>query len=743
MWRACVYCMQERGCVLLDDGEEEARETRGGEEANIAQAARPPPHHSPQSEQHHDDDDNQCIMDVRCACPVGTSLSSWFWMKFFVNECKQKLLLLFALLLLQFRKASPPPLSPWSPHTHHTASKKRAGRPVGIVPPLSSAHLPLFQPSHAQTNRKSGLPRWEPWSVASFTCAFYSTTNNNTPLPRPTPVAMADDDDDPYLAELLDLVNDDDVKPNGSSSTTTASAAAASSSSSSSSQSATKAKKPASSVLTSPRSYQTSDTHRETLKLLSQLSPAGANLPTAEDVQKAFRALYPPFQAPAPLVALDDDDDDDDEVSEINPSAATAGGGRAPPTHLEAVQEELEEHLDAMDLFALRDVIRIQVDAWHAGKRTALATVAAKERERKERKEEKEKETAKQRQKEEEKQQQEQQSKKRKKEVVEVEDEDEEEEEGKNQTSNSLSQSQLSQSQASQEDGDADGTNNNKKRKRGTGAVGGRATLPLMLPKSVGSSSTSRSFLVELDERDKAQDLTGDSGAVGRVHVEKKKGIILDLKGHQYLAHLRRCPTLLLVSVGEEEAKVEDVVENLCVLTHQHDQLEAMGGKVVSRAGEEGGEEGGEGGGGGDGSDYYRLSDESESEGSRKWKKKGGGGGDVGGGGGKKVVSKRSSGGGGVKKGKGGKGGKGGGGGASRKSAGSSSGAGKGKKAAASSKKQGPRKVSLRALKQQKKKKKSKKESDDDDSEDEEEEEEEEEESFREQDDDDDSDFSI
>jgi len=404
---------------------------------------------------------------------------------------------------------------------------------------------------------------------------------------------MADDDDDPYLAELLDLVNEHDAKPNGGSS---ASAAAVASSSTSSSQSASKAKRPASSILTSPGSYQASDTHRETLKLLSQLSPAGVNLPTAEDVQKAFRTLYPPFQAPPSIVALDDDDDDD--MEEVNPpsTVATAGGGggkgRAPPAHLEAVQEELEEHLDAMDLFALRDVIRTQVDVWHAGKRTALAAVAAKERERKERKEEKEKEAAKQKQKqqeEEQQQQQQQQNKKRKKEVVEVEDDVDEEDENKEQT-NGFSQSQLSQSQLSQEGGDND-TNNNKKRKRGTG-VGGRATLPLMLPKSVGSSSISRSFLVELDERDKAQDLTGDSGAVGRVHVEKKKGIILDLKGHQYLAHLRRCPTLLLVSVGEEEAKVEDVVENLCVLTHQHDQLEAMGGKVVSRAG---GGEGGEG----------------------------------------------------------------------------------------------------------------------------------------------------
>ena len=522
---------------------------------------------------------------------------------------------------------------------------------------------------------------------------------------------MADDDDDPYLAELLDLVKDDDVKPNGSSSSATAS----------SSQSATKAKKPASTVVSSPNQYQDSDTHRETLKLLLQLSPAGANLPTAEDVQKAFRTLYPPFQAPQPLVNLDDNDE---EVSEVSPSVASTvgtGKGRAPPVHLDAVQEELEEHLGAMDLFALRDVIRAQVDAWQAGKRAVLAAMAAKEQEQKDRteEEEKKKEAAKHN-----RQQQQQQQRKKEGEAMEVEDENKEQ-------LNGLSQSQLSQSQASQDDGDTA----DKKRKRGTGTVGGRATLPLRLPKSVTDSSTSRSFLVELDERDKAQDLTGDSGAVGRVHVEKKKGIILDLKGHQYLAHLRRCPTLLLVSVGDEEAKVEDVVETLCVLTHQHDQLEAMGGKIVSRAaGEIKGEEEGEGGGYDPG--HYRLSDESEDE---EKKKKGRGGG---GWGGKTVVNKRSSGGGGAKKGKG-KGGKGGGGGGggggSRKSMGSSSGAGKGKKVSASGKKQGPRKVSLRALKQQKELKQQEGSGyDDDDSE----EEEDEEESFQEQDDDD-SDFSI
>jgi len=528
---------------------------------------------------------------------------------------------------------------------------------------------------------------------------------------------MANDDDDPYLAELLDLVKDDDVKPNGSSS---------SSATASSSQLATNVMKPASTVVSSPSQYHDSDIHRETLKLLLQLSPAGANLPTAEDVQKAFRTLYPPFQAPQQLINLDDNDE---KVFEVSPPTVSTGGARkerTPPIHLDAVQEELEEHLGATDLFALRDVIRAQVDAWHAGKRALLEIVAAKEQERKNwtEEEEKKKEAAKQKQ----------QQRKTEKEAMDVDDKSDEDKE----QLNGLSQSQLSQSQASQDDVDII----DKKRKRGTGVVGGRATLPLRLPKAVSDSSTSRSFLVELDERDKAQDLTGDSGAVGRVHVEKKKGIILDLKGHQYLAHLRRCPTLLLVSVGDEEAKVEDVVETLCVLTHQHDQLKEMGGKVVSRAaGEIKGEEGGEGGG--YESEHYRPSDDSENEG----KKKGGGeGGRRGGwgGGGKTVANKRSSGGGGAKKGKckGGKGvGGGGGGGGSRKSMGSSLGAGKGKKASASSKRQGPRKVSLRALKQQKKVKQQKGGGyDDDDSEDEEEDEEE---SFQEPDDDDDSDCSI
>ena len=49
----------------------------------------------------------------------------------------------------------------------------------------------------------------------------------------------------------------------------------------------------------------------------------------------------------------------------------------------------------------------------------------------------------------------------------------------------------------------------------------------MIFPKNVGRS---KSFMVELDERDRAQDLTGDSGAVGRVHVDKK-GLVFDLKG--------------------------------------------------------------------------------------------------------------------------------------------------------------------------------------------------------------------
>lgn len=501
---------------------------------------------------------------------------------------------------------------------------------------------------------------------------------------------MAEDDDDPYLAELLDISDAEEGKAfaqRGSiataAGTSTAALLAANTTRNASNS-------PSPSTGKSNVTYQASDTHRETLKLLSQLSPAGAKAPSAVDVQKAFRALYPPFQTNGANEGVKSN------AKSSTSMVATIEKRECPcVAQLDVIQEELEVHLDTVDLFDLRDVIKEEIDAWQAGKRKALAEMAGYGKSEKATCEEAEQFTG-------DLDRKGGTSKGSEKHVG----EDVEEPEGPVFQA-SLLDGGAQASQASQDtaNGELKSGDVLKKRKRGSLAGGGRATLPLMVLKSArGGGGASRSVLIELDERDKAQDLTGDSGAVGRVHVKKDRGVVLDLKGHQYLAELCRCPTMLLVSLGEEEAKVEDVVDTLCVLTHHHDELEAMGGKVLRRGEEE------EESVGGEESDYGLMG--SEGEGARAGKRMKAM---------KRTVSKRGSTGVGVRQ-------------AKRKSQGAArkggaSSAGAPKRTGMHAKKQGPKRVSLRALKRPK----PRKGSDVD--------EEEEEKSFS--DDDDDSDFSV
>ena len=64
-------------------------------------------------------------------------------------------------------------------------------------------------------------------------------------------------------------------------------------------------------------------------------------------------------------------------------------------------------------------------------------------------------------------------------------------------------------------------------------------------------------------------DLTGDVGAVGRWTVSESKDITLDLKGVMYSATIAPSNTMMIINVGEKEAKVESLFSDYIQLREQ------------------------------------------------------------------------------------------------------------------------------------------------------------------------------
>ena len=101
------------------------------------------------------------------------------------------------------------------------------------------------------------------------------------------------------------------------------------------------------------------------------------------------------------------------------------------------------------------------------------------------------------------------------------------------------------------------------------------ATFAGRLPLSFGSGAAREgkaTLLVELDGR--AGGFGVDTGAIGRASfpkVDGKRAFRLDLRGQEYAATIRPCPTMLVLNVAGGEAKVESIVSEYVTLKHTRD----------------------------------------------------------------------------------------------------------------------------------------------------------------------------
>jgi hypothetical protein len=114
-----------------------------------------------------------------------------------------------------------------------------------------------------------------------------------------------------------------------------------------------------------------------------------------------------------------------------------------------------------------------------------------------------------------------------------------------------------------------------KKRKRASSTQNIQLdTLPLLLPKK----SSENTVLVQLN--DQALDLKGDAGTIGRLRVKNQR-IELDLNGKKMHGQIYPSVTCMVVSIGKTDAKVTQIVDEICVVSSQEDMMKQMGGKVV------------------------------------------------------------------------------------------------------------------------------------------------------------------
>ena len=98
--------------------------------------------------------------------------------------------------------------------------------------------------------------------------------------------------------------------------------------------------------------------------------------------------------------------------------------------------------------------------------------------------------------------------------------------------------------------------------------------LPLLLP----TENKRKTILVQLDER--KIDLKGEAGTIGRLRVGKDKRIVLDLNGSKLQGSLYPSVTCMVVQIGKEDAKVTSVVNEVCVVTSQTDELLRLKGQT-------------------------------------------------------------------------------------------------------------------------------------------------------------------
>lgn len=103
------------------------------------------------------------------------------------------------------------------------------------------------------------------------------------------------------------------------------------------------------------------------------------------------------------------------------------------------------------------------------------------------------------------------------------------------------------------------------------------ASLPFVFSSKINSKNST--ILVQLE--DSNLDLSGDVGAVGRLHCKTNDTLMLDIKGHQYTGDIVPCASFMIVSMTPTEAKVDAVLNDFCQISRKKNVFDSLKGVVT------------------------------------------------------------------------------------------------------------------------------------------------------------------
>jgi hypothetical protein len=107
----------------------------------------------------------------------------------------------------------------------------------------------------------------------------------------------------------------------------------------------------------------------------------------------------------------------------------------------------------------------------------------------------------------------------------------------------------------------------------GKGSSKSRSRLPLVTAPKLDEN------VVLVQAQSAVFDLSGDVGAVGRVKVDES-GVLLDIKGVLYSCGLHDINTVCIVTVGDDEARISAVLDEVVTL-HQDESTFGCGGETL------------------------------------------------------------------------------------------------------------------------------------------------------------------
>ncbi|CAB9496385.1 expressed unknown protein [Seminavis robusta] len=113
------------------------------------------------------------------------------------------------------------------------------------------------------------------------------------------------------------------------------------------------------------------------------------------------------------------------------------------------------------------------------------------------------------------------------------------------------------------------------------------SSLDVILPAGLGRKQPECNVLVQIDPTEAIELGQGIKAAIGRFHVDKKQGLVLDLQGSQYQGRILPGPTAMIASLHYDEThtqhlKLDVITDEFCPLVVKtKDTLAQLDAQVV------------------------------------------------------------------------------------------------------------------------------------------------------------------